>query len=99
MATPLDLEGKVVPLCQGEVVPPEEDCMYTACPVPAEEAMSMSTEEAAFSYVAFARDQPFANNIAIATVRALTLALGPSLALFLALALTLSPTLNSSTTR
>ena len=93
LATPLDLEGKVVPLGQGKVVPPE-DCMYTACPVPAEEAMSMSTEEATFSYVAFARDQPFANNIAIATVRALTLALGPSLALFLALALTLSPTLN-----
>ena len=99
LATPLDLEGKVVPLGQGKVVPPEEDCMYTACPVPAEEAMS--TGEATFSYVAFARDQPFANNIAIATVRALTLALGPSLALALALALalTLSPTLNSSTTR
>ena len=99
LATPLDLEGKVVPLGQGKVVPPE-DCIYTACPVPAEEeATSMSTGEATFSYVAFARDQPFANNIAIATVRALTLALGPSLALFLALALTLSPTLNSSTTR
>ena len=65
MATPLDLEGKVVPLGQGKVVPPE-DCMYTACPVPAEED---ATDEASFSYVAFAQNFPFANNIMIASVK------------------------------
>ena len=61
VATPLDLEGKVVPLGQGKVVPPE-DCMYTACPVPAEED---ATDEASFSYVAFAQNFPFANNLSL----------------------------------
>ena len=65
VATPLDLEGKVVPLGQGKVVPPE-DCIYTACPVPAEED---ATDEASFSYVAFAQNFPFANNIMIASVK------------------------------
>ena len=50
--TLLNLEGKVVPLGQGKVVPAEEDCMYTACPVPAEDD---ATGEASFSYVAFAQ--------------------------------------------